>query len=160
MQTLWARLLAGEVANPGSFSLRTLQLVRLLRQSDAVTFKRFCNFLWEEENEGPFQVTGNSIDKVLTASGVSFDDCLNLESLGLIQMPPFLSVKFDTEKPILRYGNYACTGPKAVRARILTFVGEELLALCDRQPDEAYLNAVLDWWRKRSGIRGSRTKLS
>ena len=40
MQLIWAQLLAGEVAEPGTFSLRTLQLVRNLQESDARLFRK------------------------------------------------------------------------------------------------------------------------
>ena len=47
MQALWSRLLAGEVAKPGSFSLRTLASTRTLSKHDADLFTRFCALLWE-----------------------------------------------------------------------------------------------------------------
>ena len=47
MQSVWARLLAREVGKPGSFSLRTLALVRVMSRNDADMFTRFCSVLWE-----------------------------------------------------------------------------------------------------------------
>ena len=41
MQALWARLLASEVARPGSFSPRTMSVVRFLRVEDAALFTKF-----------------------------------------------------------------------------------------------------------------------
>ena len=42
MQTLWAKILAGEVTNPGSTSIRTLSILRNLNQDIASLFARFC----------------------------------------------------------------------------------------------------------------------
>jgi hypothetical protein len=38
MQTLWGRLLAGEVTKPGSFSLRALAIVKVMSKDDANLF--------------------------------------------------------------------------------------------------------------------------
>ena len=46
MQTIWARLLAGEVTEPGTYSRRTLYFVRLLSPFDAAIFQNICNYIW------------------------------------------------------------------------------------------------------------------
>src|SRR5712691_8920424 len=46
MQTVWGRLLAGEVTKPGSFSFRTLATVKMLRPEVANLFTRLCSFVW------------------------------------------------------------------------------------------------------------------
>lgn len=43
MRRLWGRLLAGEVAAPGSYSLRTLESVALLSELEARNFARLCS---------------------------------------------------------------------------------------------------------------------
>lgn len=53
MQSLWAKLLAGEVAHPGTYSLRTLQVVKTLSQLDAQLFTNFCSYCWKFEEFGP-----------------------------------------------------------------------------------------------------------
>lgn len=42
MQSLWARLLAGEVAQPKTFSLRTIQVLKTLSKDEASAFARLC----------------------------------------------------------------------------------------------------------------------
>ena len=49
MQSVWARILAGEVTKPGSFSRRTLAVVRTMSKLDADLFTRFCILVWEYE---------------------------------------------------------------------------------------------------------------
>lgn len=44
MQAVWAKILAGEVAKPNTFSLRTLHLVRHLRQTATTEFRSFCSY--------------------------------------------------------------------------------------------------------------------
>ena len=43
MQEMWAKVLAGEVASPGSTSLRTMSVLRNLDQPTAQKFKRLCS---------------------------------------------------------------------------------------------------------------------
>lgn len=42
MQSLWGRVLAGEIRKPGRFSIRTLRFLSEFSQSDALTFAEFC----------------------------------------------------------------------------------------------------------------------
>jgi hypothetical protein len=42
MQGIWAKLLAGEIVRPGSFSLRTLEIVKKLSGSEARIFQDLC----------------------------------------------------------------------------------------------------------------------
>lgn len=45
MQLLWGKLLAGEVERPGSFSIRTLDVLRKLTQEEASTFRKIAPYL-------------------------------------------------------------------------------------------------------------------
>ena len=91
MQTVWARLLAGEVANPGTFSLRTLAFVRTMNQRDAEAFTRFCSTLWSSHSNSdkPFPLTLNH-SELENISGISlaFSVLLGLDSIGLIKFQP------------------------------------------------------------------------
>ena len=46
MQSVWARILAGEIGQPGSFSMRTVATVKLMTKSDAEYFTALCTFAW------------------------------------------------------------------------------------------------------------------
>src|ERR1035441_6951750 len=48
MQSLWARILAGEANSPGRFSKRTVNLLGSLDKSDAVLFSKLCSFVFED----------------------------------------------------------------------------------------------------------------
>lgn len=43
MQTLWGRVLAGEVRKPGRYSMRTLRFLSEFSQADALSFSEFSN---------------------------------------------------------------------------------------------------------------------
>jgi len=44
IQTLWAKILAGEVSCPGSYAKRTLQVLRTMDKEEAIKFSEFCRF--------------------------------------------------------------------------------------------------------------------
>ena len=50
MQRLWSRLLAGEVARPGTFSLRTLNTVRTLGRPDAELVAKLYRYVWTDSS--------------------------------------------------------------------------------------------------------------
>jgi len=82
MQTLWARLLAGEVAAPGSFSLRTLQVLATLSPAEARLFDVLCSLVMHEN--GPFIFEDRK--DFLQAKGLGFSARQLLAQAGLIQV--------------------------------------------------------------------------
>lgn len=54
MQSLWARILAGEVNKPGSFSLRTLHSLKTMTKDEAQMFERLVRFSWTNSLGSPF----------------------------------------------------------------------------------------------------------
>lgn len=60
MQGLWAQVLAGEMSNPGSFSLRTIETLKRMTRNEAVAFSEISNLamctadgMWFVLAEGP-----------------------------------------------------------------------------------------------------------
>ncbi|RKG56669.1 DUF2806 domain-containing protein [Corallococcus sp. CA054B] len=54
MQQLWGRMLAGEVARPGGFSLRTIDCLRNMSTAEARLFSELCEFTFETNWGMPF----------------------------------------------------------------------------------------------------------
>ena len=51
MQLLWGKLLAGEIERPGSFSIRTLDVLRKLTQREAATFQKIAPYILVSESD-------------------------------------------------------------------------------------------------------------
>lgn len=81
MQSLWARLLAGEVAAPGSFSLRTLQVLAMLSSAEAKLFDAFCSLA---TSDGPYIFAER--EDFLRAKGLGFSQRQLLVQAGLIEV--------------------------------------------------------------------------
>ncbi|NCP66180.1 MAG: TIGR03899 family protein [Paraglaciecola sp.] len=99
MQELWGKIFAVENSKPGSFSLKTLQILRQLTQRDALVFRQAVNIASRRKGElAPKLLLGyykkksiwsmfssHSEEKLnLAQFGLSYPDLLVLMDLGLI----------------------------------------------------------------------------
>ena len=91
MQTLWAKVLAGEVAQPGSTSMRTLSILRSLDKATAGLFRKLCSACVSLRLDGPEfwdarvpSLGGNAGTNSLQKYGLSFDKLNVLNEHGLI----------------------------------------------------------------------------
>lgn len=77
LQQIWGKVLAGEVKSPGRFSLRTLEFLRNLSQAEAQVIERISPFVISN-------VLYYGDAAMLETEGVSFDDLLALQELGVL----------------------------------------------------------------------------
>ena len=148
MQELWGRILAGEIKQPNSFSLRTLEFVRNLSKHEAQTFTKAANYVISSWNS-PFIFKGTG-DDALGKLGLSFEERLLLTEIGILQAESNISrrlLKSDEDATmVFESGRYIVkTTKKANTAEhhipILRFskVGVELLSLLTTNPSEDYI---------------------
>jgi len=89
MQDLLSKILAGEVAQPGSFCRRTLNVVRSLGEPELASFARVCSWAWRLK---PGESVLVPVDRTPTAAVRSgelgecppYADLLECISLGLV----------------------------------------------------------------------------
>jgi hypothetical protein len=91
MQQIWARILAGEVARPGSFAPRTLSVTRDLTKQDADLFTTLCQFGWVIPGVGFVPVIHNIDAPEVAAAKMSFAALTHLTSIGLVELTPLTS---------------------------------------------------------------------
>lgn len=91
MQTLWARILVGEVERPGSTSLLTLGVLRELDQKAAASFQRLCSVTVSFVPDGKVlldargpSLAGDAGDNALRSYGLGFNELNLLSEHGLI----------------------------------------------------------------------------
>lgn len=91
MQSLWAKILAGEVERPGNTSIRTLGILKNLDQATSRLFRKFCSaciFLNADSKTISDarlpSLGGNAADNSLRAYGLDFDVLNILNEHGLI----------------------------------------------------------------------------
>jgi len=79
MQEIWAKILAGEVSQPRSISLRTLEVVANISKEEAKIFQRACNLA---SGRGWIWKVGKT--ESLNDFGINYGDLLELREAGLI----------------------------------------------------------------------------
>jgi hypothetical protein len=77
LQNLWGRLLAGEVKAPGTYSLRTLEFLRNLSQSEAEAIAKLSQFVVDE-------VIYREAKDILEKAGVTFGFLLYMQQMGVV----------------------------------------------------------------------------
>ncbi|MDI3282085.1 DUF2806 domain-containing protein [Polyangium sp. 15x6] len=152
MQKLWAQLLAGEIAQPGRFSLRTLETLRNLTSAEAQLFHRYLTFC---DDSGQIFLPG---DDVLPARcGMHHSEMLQLVDCGLL-LPEkdFMFGNTEGAELRIRYRGkilriYGSGSQKRILPKFwggvaftLTGAGRELGNLQVPPVDERYLRALID----------------
>jgi hypothetical protein len=156
MQQLWGKLLAGEVAAPGSFSSRTLTVVSNLGKVEAQKFEIVCALTAKLYGHRPFTFLLSTSDKSADDEGLIFSDFLELQAAGLITHEPMgTALNFrnsdgvKAQQLIERPGSvlFIATSPAPgamIRLGVVNFTaaGQELFSIADWRPIPAHDEAI------------------
>jgi uncharacterized repeat protein (TIGR03899 family) len=151
MHELWGRILAGEIKQPKSFSLRTLELLKNLTKEEAEIFSKFAQLKVKSIQADfiPYH------DKVLleTKFKIKYSEILLLTDLGLISSGSSLGLIFkSTDKKVEVLFENGETGIHVVtkpnnsnhNTLILAFTksGSELSKLISHEKNSEYIDYV------------------
>jgi len=128
LQILWGKILAGEIANPGKYSLKTLSILRTLSKKDAKLFEKYSQtvfkkneifFVWSDCNLIT-QNESNLIEKeslvslgLLTSEGLNwtlFENSRLPEAFEYGEHIVLLNSKQETKKFTLGFYNLSQAG--------------------------------------------------
>lgn len=84
-QLLWAKILSGECEKAGSYSKKLLNILSVMTQSDAESFRTLCDFGIKVNKDDCLFVARN-LDGVYKENKIDFNSLLRLDSLGLITL--------------------------------------------------------------------------
>lgn len=160
MQYLWAKLLAGEVSNPGDFSRRTLQRIKEMTQYEALIFEYISRCMWllKDEYNGDQMIlilddnhfANHYFDETFEFNG---SDINNLENLGLIKLS-YIELTKDENYSLSFFGLDHVLGAKLSHQEFsfaaLTPSGEEILSLIDANPNTEYYKKTLEFLKKKN----------
>lgn len=152
MRAAWAKVLSQEVSKPGSFSLRTLDILRNMSKEEAKTFMKISQFVLRNGKEC-FLPNIIGAQDFLDRFDVTYDDLLKMEEVGLINAAPdlvgtfesndnnvvivhsdvALVFKFENVKPIVSIDMF-----------ILTKAGRELLQIIGTQRNDDYYRQLVE----------------
>lgn len=154
LKSIWARILAGEVENPGRTSLRTLSALRDMTQRDAEIFHDMMQYVLSNFIliDHCAEASGNRIDAeiiALTNMGLTFPSLTVIKNITLDD---------DGNWTIQHHGHVLkIEGPANEQLdsmvpshMVLTPQGRELAAFCKHEPNLQYLRSVAGWLAKHS----------
>ncbi|MEY9333164.1 hypothetical protein ABH911_003475 [Pseudomonas protegens] len=159
MQKIWSKLLAGEVSKPGSYSPRTLNVVKSLTPKDAHMFTTLCGFSFLIKNGSYFDRVFPvfSYDTILfvRANGVSVAVETHLMNIGLLSSVNlwYGPNERGSKKVHLKYfSEEYYTVPDveeeddefaSLQAFSFTDVGEELFHISGAEPNAEFIKVLL-----------------
>ncbi len=150
MQEIWAHILAGEVDHPGSFSLRTIEILKNIGKKDAELFEKVCSCTIHSGNH---DIVPN-YDDYLATCGITYSEIMRLDELGLVNSSGLLvlKVRTTTDQAVVFNNDRLLVmikpaGEDAVNLDVkqfpLTDVGRELYGVQDiATPDSCYKEFV------------------
>lgn len=150
MQALWGKILAGEIKQPKSYSLRTLELIRNLSKNEADTFIRVANFAFKSNNNN-YLYKGKDTDK--NSKYFSYTDISLLIEIGLIQPGDFVNYQLLQQpndiQTIITAGNIALfvkikanTPTIKIPVYVFSNSGNQLLTLINQNPPFDYVTKL------------------
>lgn len=166
VQLFLAKILAGEIRKPGSFSAKTIQTLSTLDQKTAQHFMKFCNVSFEIPQVGdsltcvisePFGSAGTN---GLQSLGLSYDVLTQLQDAGLVKHDfnsrrTLPGVIFTTPHVIgttlLRFKQTPETPKKATQINVLNFtsVGLELRKVLHKSSSTEYIEKYSVWLKNK-----------
>ena len=145
MQELWGKILSGEVKKPGSFSLRSLELLKNITKYEAEIFTKFVQ-LNVRHSRGHFipYIEQNTFE---TYFDIPYSEILLMYEIGLLSSGPNIGLHFPAlEFPALMFYEFGDTGIQVTTAAhdkqnsvailSLTQIGLELAALIPFERNE------------------------
>ena len=157
MQSLWARVLAGEANAPSTYSKRTVNLLSDLDRSDAELFTKLCGFGWMIENLFTILVFDETAE-IYNRHRIDFDTLSHLNSIGLIQgehvarfTRTSLPRRFDAHyygKPLPLEIFSVDNNVLKIGKTLLTKIGQELAPISGSKLVDGFYEYVKNqWWQ-------------
>ena len=156
MQSLWAKVLAGEANVPGTYSKRTVNLLSDFDKSDAELFTQLCGFGWTIGGFAPLVFDEQA--EIYNRHGINFRTLSHLENIGLVKITPisdFQGVNLPKRFVVHYYSKpLFLEMPKDANNRLdigrilLTKTGRELAPICGSKPVDGFYEYMKDRWKQ------------
>ncbi len=152
MQALLGKILAGEVKQPKSYSLRTLELIRNLSKNEADIFMKVANFAITNGNTN-LLFKGKDDNKLREKYNINYSDTALLTEIGLLQPGTFVNYQLIQQsvdsQHVFTSGNIiiivkikANTPTVNIPTDVFSNAGNELLRLIKSDPPMDYLTSL------------------
>lgn len=153
MQSLWARLLAGEANKVGTFTKRTIEQVSNLEKHDAELFTTLCGFCCFVDEV--FPLIYDEHHDIYEKNGTGFAELKHLDDIGLIKFDSHGWFGFISDRhsvPVHYYGTpINLSVPEhnktvQIGKVLLTKVGQALAPISGSKSVDGFLDCVANKW--------------
>lgn len=158
MQGLWAKVLAGEANNPGTYSKRTVNFISSIDKSDAKLFTSLCSYGWFLESIEPNiePLIYDTGDEIYTKNEITFASLTHLDDIGLISfdylasfsrapLPETVKILYHSTPINIKFKNQKNNDFNAGNVH-LSKIGQELAPISGGKPVPGFLDYVLKKW--------------
>lgn len=153
MQLLWAKILAGEIAKPKSYSLRTLNTLRTLSKDEAETFTKVAQAALRDDNNGFILGIDKHSQLLRDEFDIKFSDILTLRELGFLSSTSLsidLGIATSKQRTVsLNHGDLLIlieaiepTQNYKLSVEFYSKVGNELFSLVDVKSNIKYIEKI------------------
>lgn len=160
MQEIWGRILAGEVKNPKSYSLRTLDLLRNLSTEEAEVFTKFGSFAIQQNNEAFLLNIEEEFFK--EKYQLTFNERLLLEELGILAANEIkrtfrkttdqsIEIIFAIGDTIVIQNKLKNKPDQTLEILMFTNIGAELLQLISVKPKMDFIQLLATKLNRKNG---------
>jgi hypothetical protein len=158
MQTLWAKVLAGEANSPGFYAKRTLEFMSTMDKNDAILFQNLCSFKWFINSKTlPIY---NVNDDIYSKNGITFKDLKHLDSIGLINFEQVsgyrilnfgetVNTSYFNTPIVLKFLNKKNDNEIEIGKVLLTKIGEELLNIVNPKQIPDFIDYIIKNWNSK-----------
>jgi len=162
LQFLWGKILAGETSSPGSYSLRTLDVLKNLSKDEAEMFRRFCNLTIDEGTV--INLGSPKMDEF----GLPYNVLMTLRDAGLVHendnlqrifkdLPTAIETLPMSYNGIMLGLQHPHFQTMQLNVLVLTGAGRQLRNLIDNAPNDAYLRELALFLRAHGfGVKRAR----
>lgn len=161
IQTLWAKILAGESNSKGSYSKRTVNLLASFDKNDVLLFNKLTSFVLYRGNS-PMLTIFNDKNTIYSAVGINFSTLKHLDSIGLISFEHLTgySIRELSKRISLRYFDKIITvefqnettNSLDIGKALLTSSAVELVTMCTPLKNDEFLSLCKDTWEKGGNV--------
>ncbi len=146
LQKLWGKVLAGEIKQPKSYSLRTLGTLKNISKHEAELFQKIVPYI--VDMGGTLFLASN--DKLLKKHGINYAEIMHLDECGLINSNSLITVNpsvsnakevalHNRSKLIIMQGIETKENVVSIGSYSLTGAGIELFHIMQSAPDDNFL---------------------
>lgn len=154
LQEIWGKILSKEISSPGQTSRRALSILKMLSRVEAEHFYKISCLAFISSEGDAFIPLEDESEQIISQCGISFDECKELDTLGLIHTGPLLAISFTNDFEFQYFDKKfkivlpTEVGKRAITSYVLTKPGKELLKSIDAKPNFELIDIVLSKMEK------------